>query len=901
LIRLSQDVTEAVEHGRTVLVPSRQRSEALRLAYAARALAVGRSVWRTPDVLPLDAWKAREIDRRAAAGESLPRLLTPAEDWYLWRQSAAELTRGLELVARGPLAEALRRASQLAHDFGMQTGRFPGAPGTEGRLLHDVERAVAERMRALGAATAGQMADRLTALGGERGLLLAGFIPLTPNLGGLIGSRRRNGCPTRVRGERDPGEQLSFGWMSGTPEHAKAVLAADTVEELERITEWCRTRIEARPDARLLVIVPGAPEARERLVTLIRQHVDPRGALFADLATCAETPVAALEGGSPLSRAPLVEHALRSLSWLTGGLDFADFSAWLCAPHWAVPEVDRAKLDLFLRERAPLEIDPRTLLGALEAAREPLRAPAQALNETIVRALRELGSGQASPRQWSERFLGTLAALGWPGGRALNNDETQTRTRFTELLDDFGQLAAVAGAIPRETAVQWLSELAGRTPHRGATADALVTVSGQLGDPIVRYDGIWVAGLHADVWPQPVQPDPFLPLAAQIVAGVPAASAGARAAEARAFMAAWSEAADELILSSPLRAEDVQLSPSPLLAQHARPATGLPEPRSVWLPLRVRREGLTETLIDSSGVQWDTARSLPSGTRSVELQNLCPFRAYAELRLGCTELDAPEPGVAPDLRGKLLHTALEELWGVLGGSAGLAAHSQASLLALIGRSVESAATQTLGEPRAHGRPPAEQRECRRAVRLIAALCELERKRIPFTVKETELDRTLQLAGASMRLRIDRLDELPDGGLAILDYKSGRPVPGDWYSDRPSHPQLLAYLAAVGPQTAAMATISVTAREIRFDGVAAAANLLPKVRPVEAQPGEDARAAWSSRQAEWHERIERLAADFVAGRALVDPRPKACEYCHVVSVCRIADESADAVDRNIGDW
>jgi len=97
----------------------------------------------------------------------------------------------------------------------------------------------------------------------------------------------------------------------------------------------------------------------------------------------------------------------------------------------------------------------------------------------------------------------------------------------------------------------------------------------------------------------------------------------------------------------------------------------------------------------------------------------------------------------------------------------------------------------------------------------------------------------------------------------------------------------------------MATISVTAREIRFDGVAAHGSLLPKVRAVEAPTGREAAgSAWAIRQEEWLGRIEQLASDFIAGRASVDPRPKACEYCQVVSVCRISDEGADAVERNV---
>jgi ATP-dependent helicase/nuclease subunit B len=874
-----------MERRETVVVPSRQRSEALRLAYAAAALGSDRTVWYTPDVLPLDAWKAREIERRAASGEPLPRLLTPAEDWLLWRQSTAQLTDGLELVARAPLAEALRRASQLAQEFGIDVAKLRGIPGSESRLLFNVEQAVAEKARALGASTAAHLAERLACLGGERSLVLAGFPQLTPSLVALISSRRGQGCLSRAR-DLD----------SAIPNQTRTVFASDSFEELERIADWCRLRLDAQPNARLLVLVPGAPEARERLVNLIRQTIDPRGALLGDLARCQSGGLVALEGGLPLSRAPLVAHALRTLGWLCGASEFADFSAWICAPYWTIPEAARARLELWLRERASLEIDPSGLLAALRSVPQALGADAQLLTTQVTQALHPLGTGRASPRQWSERFEHTLEALQWPGQRTLDSDEEQARARFKELLDDFGQLAAATGAISRDVAVQWLSELAARTSFRPASGDVLVTVSAQLVDPIVQYDGIWVAGLHADAWPQAVQPDPFLPLEDQIAAGVPAASPAGRAAEARALMAAWRSSTPELVLSAPLRADDVQLSPSPLLEPHIKPRAD--DAPSLWLPLRLRRDGLTECIEDITGTPWDVSQRLPSGTRSVELQNSCPFRAYGELRLGSTQLDAPEPGVAADLRGRLLHAALEKLWRALGGSAGLHAQSHESLDALIANCVEQAAVDTMGLPGAQTRPAADRRECRRAARLIRALCELERKRAPFTVRETELERMLQLSSAQLRVRIDRLDALATGGLAILDYKSGRPIPGDWYSERPSHPQLLAYLAAVGAETVAMATVSVTAREIRFDGVAADSSLLPKVRAVESAPDEDSADAWSHWQRQWRARVEQLAADFVAGRAAVDPRPKACEYCQVVDICRISDASATAVEQNL---
>jgi RecB family exonuclease len=195
--------------------------------------------------------------------------------------------------------------------------------------------------------------------------------------------------------------------------------------------------------------------------------------------------------------------------------------------------------------------------------------------------------------------------------------------------------------------------------------------------------------------------------------------------------------------------------------------------------------------------------------------------------------------------------------------------------------------------------PALTRECRRAERLIRSLCLLERERAPFRVEHTELESTLTLKNAHLRMRVDRVDALESGGRAILDYKSGRRTTADWYGERPSHPQLLAYLAALGNDVMAMATVNVTAREVRFDGIANTPELLPKVRGVEAAFGMEDSDAWAARRTEWLSRVEQMAADFVAGRAAVDPKPGACDYCHVASVCRIADRVVSAEEPELG--
>ena len=115
-----------------------------------------------------------------------------------------------------------------------------------------------------------------------------------------------------------------------------------------------------------------------------------------------------------------------------------------------------------------------------------------------------------------------------------------------------------------------------------------------LADPVVHYDGIWVAGLQADVFPQPVQPNPFLPLAAQRAAGVPTASAEGRIAQARELLSAWRSHAGELVLSAPARTEDLELLPSPLLT----PLPPAPLAQTVWLPALMHRDHGTEPFRD---------------------------------------------------------------------------------------------------------------------------------------------------------------------------------------------------------------------------------------------------------------------------------------------------------------
>lgn len=876
-------MSEHIGRGGTVIVPTRQRSHAVRLAYAAALLQGEARVWASPAVLVPSAWLRRECERRAErAPAEWPRLLGPTEEWWLWREAAQEAAR--EAAGQNPflsieaLAQALHRASERAADWDIALQRAPleSEPG----LLFEAQRIFTARCRELGAASVSASIARLEPVAADPAPRLCGFDAAPRAFARLA---RYTGTAVAAR-------------ETGARASPRGVRTADGESQLEAIAAWCRERLRASPGARLLVMLPGPAAARERLADLIRGCLDP-GAVLAGGDDGRR--LAGIEGGEPLGSQPLAAQALLSLTILAGGaLEIESIGHWLSSPWWGgIAAAPRAALAEFLRQRGGASSSLRELLGALQLAPRELKVASRELEALTRRAAGLLGEGSASPRRWSERFDAALAALTWPGVLPPASAVQQTRLRWRELLEEFGELAACAGSLGREAALGELRALAAHTAYRAADEDLPVTISPMLADPVALYDGIWAAGLTADVFPMPVAPDPFLPLPAQLAAGMPEASAAARRAQAESLLDAWRRSASELVLSLPARDKDLELLPSPWLAGLALAEEA---PRALWLPLTLHREGCTEGREDARGAAFTAPAPLPSGTRAITLQNDCAFRAYAELRLGALAPEHAEPGVPMDQRGLLLHAALQLLWERLRDSAALGSLDDGALDALIADCVARAAQALQVEIRGRGRrprrvpdgqfdlfsvlSPALTRECARARRLIRRLCDLERTRTPFAVEATEHTTELALAGARVRMRLDRVDSVR-GGRVVLDYKSGRRESPDWYGERPTYPQLLAYLAALGADVVGLATVNLTAREVRFTGVAATADVLPKVKAIPAVTGAAA-ADWRAQQQAWLALIERLIRAFLAGEARVDPAPGACDYCHLTDLCRI---------------
>jgi len=189
-------------------------------------------------------------------------------------------------------------------------------------------------------------------------------------------------------------------------------------------------------------------------------------------------------------------------------------------------------------------------------------------------------------------------------------------------------------------------------------------------------------------------------------------------------------------------------------------------------------------------------------------------------------------------------------------------------------------------------PPAGWREleCRRLERLLRQWLAVERQREAFRVAATEEDLCVKLASLELRLRVDRIDHMPDGSTLIMDYKSGTCRLKDWLGERPDKPQLLLYALASGEVPSALAFAQLRPDDCAFVGVGNRA-IAPGIRTdidklVSPNAGVN---SWEDLNDCWRDRLQSLADQFLAGAAAVDPQPLACAWCGLEALCRVGED------------
>ncbi|MGC4027832.1 MAG: PD-(D/E)XK nuclease family protein [Steroidobacteraceae bacterium] len=865
---MDRSVAAALEQGRCVIVPTPQAGARLRLAWARRQIAAGRKVWASPDVLTWEAWLAREWQRGVDPAHPAARLrvLNRAQERRLWSDALHELEQSSPGNALLRLhAPALRRAATRARQWLLAAphARLTAEEELLWRALRGVEqRAAARSAIILGLAAPETLAALAAPAPGFAGA--AGLTPLQARLGELLW----------------PGQSLLLMPDEPSATALQQWRAEDPGEEIRAAAAWCREQLAADPARRLLLVQGGDDMPLSELAATLWRH------LTHDTAE-ALTPLRdahwlAVAGGEPLLQHPMLEQAITLLRGLLAPLEMVDLSRLLLSPWFRWSDEDPAALEPVLRDLGRTNWPLPALLAALDglAATHPAALQCATRLRAASAALGAETTETRTPGEWAGRFDRALATLDFPGVRALDSRDAQCHARWRELLDEFASLDALALRLDAPAAWQELEQLARHGAHEAASGDAAITLTDDRGDPLATHDGIWVLGLTEEAFPAPPRPDAFLALAAQRAALWPEASAELRRQQAMEELAGWRRRSRQLVLSYAATDGDLHRRPSRLLPVHAWQP--LPLPAEAAMPQHEGMEQIVDSALPALVTRPGTA--LRGTSRRLQLQQDCPFRSQAEMRLGAANLEVPAEGIDPRLRGDLLHAALDGLWGELRDSRQLAALDPAARAALIQHHWHRAEHLVLAK---RPLPPDERvlaREQRRGLALLARLLELEAARDAFEVVQREHQLRVAIDGVDMRLRVDRIDRLADGRRLLIDYKTGQSdvVSMDRESPRPLQLALYATaLANQGQSVQALALARLVPGRISFKGVSEGDAGVPGIAPL---------ADWELWTAQWRQEVQRLLAGHLAGFAAVAPAAGACRRCHLPALCRIGERA-----------
>lgn len=306
-----------------------------------------------------------------------------------------------------------------------------------------------------------------------------------------------------------------------------------------------------------------------------------------------------------------------------------------------------------------------------------------------------------------------------------------------------------------------MDQIAVRPPYGGHPR---VAIYGLLESRMTRADLVICAGLNEGTWPQPPAPDPLLAPAVLRALGIPGAEfrIGLSAHDLAGAMGA-----PEVVLSRAQRDKDGPTIPSRFLL---RVEALLGEQRDNFaettipslLPLLDRDVPPAEPYIRPQPLPSPDQRKVRISATALDRLLGDPYQFYAREILGLKRLDPlnADPFSDPALRGTLVHDILDA-WH--------RARVDDPDLALVPFAEEQLRLKQV-HPLFWGlwRP-----------RLLAALENFEKWVVGDAaagraVIATEVWGAMDFDGVEVFGRPDRIDRMPDGRLAIVDYKSGKP-------------------------------------------------------------------------------------------------------------------------------
>ncbi|MDA1370071.1 MAG: PD-(D/E)XK nuclease family protein [Proteobacteria bacterium] len=887
---------DALIRGATVLVPNHRIREAVLAEFTT---SFKPTTFRTPQVIAIDIWIKKQWETLAIAGEQpfiSYRIMSAAEELLLWT-SIVENTRDLL-----PLLNPEETAALVSHSYLLMKQWIPA---TRAQLqlqanagLVDISAFMAwveqfqkqcEEKQLISLVDCTEKLvdtlDHSELLQNSTDILLLNFYQPPPLYQALFAKL--------------PDARQIFTIAIESSDSRCATRRhefIDSLSEIRACCNWAQALLAAQPNMHIGIICNSDDTEKRAIEAVFRDVLQPDALI--ELAN--ETHL--FNGNRAKERldgAGFIHDALLLLGLMHEEQNSHNLSRLLQSPFIPADQDEseaRGQMDLYMRRRLPATCSLQDFSYHLSRKDKSFHCPHLSDAITAMKTLLRGARSTASCADWSACFTAILDRFGWPG-EVLSAAEQQVYTVWQEALATFAAASTALGSLDARSALACLQLICSQTYQRqrfdASRPLSLLSVQEAVG---LQFDHVWLLSFDDQRWPQAASPSPFLPYSLQREFCLPGSHSDVQFQLCRELFALLLRSvSDSCIVSHHLTEGEQQFRGSSFTRHFPLTAIDLVSVSAIngYAAQLANRSSLVQ-VSDCPTFPVLDDESVQGGQSVISKQSSCPFRAFAHHRLHAEPLEEFATGLNSMARGSAMHVALESLFESVTSRAVLIALTEEQIAQQCRDSAALAVDYLARNYRSVMTPRFRAIEQQRICKLLRAFLSLETKREDFEIIAREISQQSRLEGLTLNLKIDRIDRLGDGSIAVMDYKTGKytPTRQSWLEARPEDMQLpLYYTVTAEQQSAEVSAVTIAhinAGNIAYSGLAARNNFDSALKPID----EDAKLAttWSAVTEQWENQVRSLAREFIQGQAQVMPARgfHSCQYCGLQPLCRIQE-------------